>query len=366
MGALGLLPLLAPLASALTALVRGGALGRVGPSTGFGVVVGLISCVFWLGPVGGRARLFLAVLAAALTLLAASLPGGPAGIFLLWAFPAVLLGFALPLRTALAALAGLVTVATTTLAVRVINGGDPGATLFTGTEMVVVIAIAGTAAVAVGELERTNAALREAQAEIERLAIDAERTRFARDLHDLLGQTLSLMLVKLEVARGVLPEVERAGAELDDLERLARIALDDVREVASSYRQPTLSSEIAGAEIALEAAGIEFSVEERAGPLPAALEATVAWSLREAVTNVMRHSAARRCGVRITGDGREVALEVQDDGRGAAPGQIESGLRTLRERVQAAGGRLEIDPAEPAHGGFTLRVRLPLDGSDRA
>src|SRR5262252_7582812 len=242
MGALGLLPLLAPLASALTALVRGGALGRVGPSTGFGVVVGLISCVFWLGPVGGRARLFLAVLAAALTLLAASLPGAPAGIFLLWAFPAVLLGFALPPRTALAALAGLVTVATTTLAVRVINGGDPGATLFTGTEMVVVIAIAGTAAVAVGELERTNAALREAQAEIERLAIDAERTRFARDLHDLLGQTLSLMLVKLEVARGVLPEVERAGAELDDLERLARIALDDVREVASSYRQPTLSS----------------------------------------------------------------------------------------------------------------------------
>src|SRR5262245_6476849 len=103
MGALGLLPLLAPLASALTSLVRGGALGPVGPSTALGGVVGLICCIFWLGPVGGRARLLLAVLAAALTLVAAALPDAPAGIFLLWAFPAVLLGFALPPRTALAA-----------------------------------------------------------------------------------------------------------------------------------------------------------------------------------------------------------------------------------------------------------------------
>jgi two-component system sensor histidine kinase DesK len=329
-------------------------------------VVGLTCCVFWLGPIGSRARLVLAMLAAALTLVAAALPSAPAGIFLLWAFPAVLLGFALPPRTALAALAGLASVAIATLAVRVIDGGEAGAALFAGTEMVVVIAIAGAAAVAVGELQRANTALRNAQAEIERMAVEQERTRFARDLHDLLGQTLTLMRVKLQVADAVLPDIERTRAELGDLERLVRTALEDVREVASSYRQLTLSSEIAGAEIALEAAGIEFSVEERAGPLPAAVEATVAWSLREAVTNVMRHSAARTCGVQITGDGREVALEVHDDGRGAAQGRVESGLRTLRERVQAAGGRVEVEQPELAGGGFTLRVRLPLDGSDHA
>lgn len=167
----------------------------------------------------------------------------------------------------------------------------------------------------------------------------------------------------MQVAQRVLPDVERAGAELGDPGRLARTALEDVRDMASSNRQLTLSTEIAGAEIALEAAGIEFSVEERAGPMPAAVEATVAWSLREAVTNVMRHSGARNCCARITGDGREVALEVRDDGSGAAPGQVESGLRTLRERVQTAGGWLEIDPGEPARAGFTLRVRLPLDGA---
>jgi hypothetical protein len=144
-----------------------------------------------------------------------------------------------------------VTVATATLAVRVIDGGEAGAALSAGTEMVVVIAIAGAAAVAVGELERTNTALRNAQAEIERMAVEQERTRFARDLHDLLGQTLSLMRVKLQVADLVLPDVERTRAELGDLERLVRTALEDVREVASSYRQLTLSSEIAGAEIAL-------------------------------------------------------------------------------------------------------------------
>ena len=365
MGALGLLPLLAPLAGALSFMVRGGARPAVALSAWLGVAVGLICCVFWLAPITQRARVPLATAAAALTLVAATLPDAPGGIFLLWAFPAVLLGYALPPRAALGALAGLATVAAGTLAVRIGGGGDPASALFAGTEMVVVIAVAGAAAVAVGELERANTALRAAQAEIERLAVEQERTRLARDLHDLLGQTLSLVLVKLRVAHRVLPDVERAGAELSDLELLARTALEDVRAVANSYRQLTLSSEIAGAEIALEGAGIRFSVEERAGPLPAGVEATLAWSMREAVTNVMRHSGAATCHARVTGDGREVALEVRDDGRGAAPGQAESGLRTLRERVQVAGGRLEIDPAGPSGCGFTLRVRLPLEGSDR-
>jgi two-component system, NarL family, sensor histidine kinase DesK len=367
MGALGLLPLVAPLAGTLASLVRGVAWPAVAvqPSAALGVVVGLLFCAFWLGPVAGRARVLLGVLAATLTLVAAALPDAPAGIFLLWAFPAVLLGFALRPRAALGALACLVTVAAGAAVARVVVGGDPGAALFAGTEMVVVIAVAGAAAVVVGELERTNLALKHAQAEIERLAVEQERTRFARDLHDLLGHTLSLMLVKLQVAQRVLPDVERASAALGDLQRLARTALEDVRDVASSYRQLTLSSEIAGAEIALEGAGIRFSVEEHAGPLPSAVEATLAWSLREAVTNVMRHSFAATCAARITGDGREVALEVRDDGRGAGPGQVESGLRTLRERVRAAGGLLEIDPGGRPHGGFTLRVRLPLDGSDR-
>lgn len=192
----------------------------------------------------------------------------------------------------------------------------------------------------------------------------AERERFARDLHDLVGHTLSLMLIKLQVANTILPDTARASAELVDLQHLARMALDDVREAVGGYRQPTLAAELSGARIALDAASIRLDVEDNAGPLPAVVEAVLAWGVREAVTNVIRHSDAVNCRIGITHDGDHVCLDVVDDGRGCALDTVESGLRSLRERVTAAGGRLSA--GNRPRGGFAITVRMPVTAREMA
>jgi two-component system sensor histidine kinase DesK len=218
--------------------------------------------------------------------------------------------------------------------------------------------LVGIAAVAGRLLVEANQQLSQARERIARLAVGEERLRFARDLHDLLGHSLSVIALKSELAgRLIKTSPGLAAHEVKDIEKVARDALREVREAVAGYRQPTLAAELAGAQEALTAAGIEFHVDNDHAPLPAPVESVLAWTVREGVTNVMRHSGAKRCAIRITEKDDRATVEVVDDGRGGTlqPG---SGLRGLRERVLERGGTLAAEPLP--HEGFRLRVTLPL------
>lgn len=221
----------------------------------------------------------------------------------------------------------------------------------------------GFAMVGIRAMIRTTVELREARATVAQLAANEERLRMARDLHDLLGHSLSLITLKSELAGRMLPErPEAAAQQVADIERVSRQALVDVREAVSGYRRPTLPGELAGARTALTAAGVLASLpSEVPEELPEETESALAWSLREAVTNVVRHSGATRCTVtletRQTLAGPVVELTVTDDGSGgqAAPG---NGLTGLTERLEAVGGALSAGPA--GKRGFRLLARAPL------
>jgi two-component system sensor histidine kinase DesK len=218
--------------------------------------------------------------------------------------------------------------------------------------------LVGGAAVAGRLLVEANQQLSQAREQIARLAVGEERLRFARDLHDLLGHSLSVIALKSELAGRLIKTTPGLAAhEIDDIEKVARDALREVREAVTGYRQPTLAAELAGAHEALTAAGIDYRLDQDHVPLPPAVEAVMAWTVREGVTNVMRHSGAKRCSVRITNRGGQATVEVIDDGRGGMP-QPGSGLRGLEERVRERGGTLTAEPLP--HEGFRLRVTLPL------
>ena len=218
--------------------------------------------------------------------------------------------------------------------------------------------IVGLASVAGRLLLDANRQLSLAREQIARLAVGEERLRFARDLHDLIGHSLSVIALKSELAgRLIKASPALAAHEVEDIEKVAREALREVREAVAGYRQPTLAAELAGANEALTTAGIEYRVDQDHRPLPPVVEAVLAWTVREGVTNVMRHSQARRCAIRIVNNDGHVTIEVVDDGRGGIP-QAGSGLRGLRERVLERGGMLTAEPLP--HEGFRLRVSLPL------
>lgn len=213
---------------------------------------------------------------------------------------------------------------------------------------------------------RTNQELRRARQEIARLAVSEERLRFARDLHDLLGHTLSLIALKSELARRLVSvSPGQASSEIGDIETAARQALFEVREAVAGYRQPTLDSELRSARELLAAAGIALTQRGEPPALAPAVEATLSWAVREAVTNVIRHSHARSCSISFARQDDRVALEVRDDGVGGAGADGEAGgphgngLAGLRERVSAQGGTCEAGMAEG--GGFRLAVSLPTD-----
>jgi two-component system, NarL family, sensor histidine kinase DesK len=190
------------------------------------------------------------------------------------------------------------------------------------------------------------------------LAIENERTRFARDLHDILGHSLTVITVKAELAqrllgRGTEGDVERARAELADLERLSRDALADVRRAVEGYRELTLPGELARARTALAAAEIEAELPNSADEVPTELRELFAWTVREGVTNVLRHSGARRCQVALS----PTAAEVRDDGAGPTLRHngvgTGSGLSGLRERAADVGATVVTEQLDP---GFLLRV----------
>jgi len=211
-----------------------------------------------------------------------------------------------------------------------------------------------------GHLMTLNRELQEAREELARNAVAEERMRFARDLHDLLGHSLSLIALKSELARR-LAEVDppRARQEMADVEEAARRALAEVRDAVSGYRQVSCGQALAEARAALSGAGIAVRLPARVPTLPGPVDAALGWVVREATTNVLRHSGARTVTVTLTEDGAEAVLTVADDGRGPAddtePG---SGLAGLAERVGALGGALTGGAGRD--GGYELRAVLPL------
>jgi two-component system, NarL family, sensor histidine kinase DesK len=225
-------------------------------------------------------------------------------------------------------------------------------------------ALGGLSLLGVGFLLETNVQLRQAREEVGRLAVAEERLRFARDLHDLLGHSLSVIVLKAELAgRLGAADPERAAREIGDVERVAREALREVREAVAGYRQLGLSPELESARATLDAAGIEARLHALAGGLPAPVDSTLAWALREGVTNVIRHSRATHAEVRVVRSDDHVELELLDDGVGCDGCDDGNGLRGLRERVAARDGALTAGP-RPG-GGFRLAVSLPLRDAPR-
>jgi two-component system sensor histidine kinase DesK len=233
--------------------------------------------------------------------------------------------------------------------------------------LIVPALLGGFAMVGVSQLVHTMRELREARATVATLAANEERLRMARDLHDLLGHSLSLITLKSELAGRMLPDDPgRAAEQVQDIERVSRQALTDVREAVSGYRRLTLSGELAGVRTTLAVAGIGARLpaevpEDLPGMLATESEEALAWSLREAVTNVVRHSGARSCEValapRRTLDGLFLQLTVEDDGQGAGAAPKGNGLTGLCERLDKAGGTLEV---RSSRSGLTLSMRVPL------
>ncbi|WP_223692540.1 sensor histidine kinase [Leifsonia poae] len=208
--------------------------------------------------------------------------------------------------------------------------------------------------------------LRRAQGEIARLAVIEERARFSRDMHDVLGHSLTVVTVKSELARRLVTiDPVKAEAEIADIERLSRSALADLRAAVAGYREMSLSTELAAAQAGLAAADIEAHLPRSGDGVDPNLRELFGWVLREGVTNVIRHSGSRNCWVTVSPD----TLEIEDDGRGlAAVGVVGapdvdvaatptrgSGLDGLTVRARTVGARVLVGPSE--HGGVRLTVR---------
>ncbi|WP_423184136.1 sensor histidine kinase [Arthrobacter sp. NyZ413] len=217
---------------------------------------------------------------------------------------------------------------------------------------------------AFSRLIRQTLRLREAQTELADAAVAAERSRVARDMHDILGHSLTVIAVKAELAERLLdtasPDparenaaIDRAAAEIAAVQDLARGALADVRATVAGYRGVNVLAELAAARTALESAGIDAELPGTVEQVPARHRELFGWVLREGVTNVVRHSGAAHCRVRFTPS----SVLVEDDGVGPASGaRPGSGLAGIRERAGAAGGTVSTGPSEL--GGFRLAVQV--------
>ncbi len=207
------------------------------------------------------------------------------------------------------------------------------------------------------ELEEKNRQLEQAQGEVRALATAAERERIARDLHDLLGHTLTVVAVKADLAQRLCDrDLDAARREMRDLAAIARDALTEVRTAVVGMKGASLAAEVERAERALSAAGVQVHVRNPVVDGDPQREAVITMALREAVTNVIRHAHASVCtiGVESTPNG-EMRLSVTDDGRGGAVAEG-SGLSGMRARLEAAGGSLRV---ESGREGLQLTASLP-------
>jgi two-component system, NarL family, sensor histidine kinase DesK len=307
---------------------------------------------FWIRIVAGPDRRFmLPAVAAATLILAIFTLRTPPQYGSLFLYAVIMAGAAFPWRRGVAAIVILSVLAAVIELAR-------GESVTTSTGQLLNELLVGFATVAGRLLVQANQQLSLAREQIARLAVGEERLRFARDLHDLLGHSLSVIALKSELAGKLIGKSpEQATREVRDIEKVAREALSEVRDAVTGYRQPTLSAELAGAKEALTAAGVECRVDQEQHALPPAVEAALAWAVREGATNVMRHSKAHHCTIRISSRDGQVMLEVVDDGQGGTP-VMGSGLLGLEERANERGGRMTAAPLP--HEGFRLQVTLPL------
>ncbi|MEV0153971.1 sensor histidine kinase [Micromonospora sp. NPDC050686] len=294
----------------------------------------------------GQARLLIGLL---LVLGLVGIPGTGGDWLTTLVFVAAAAVFLLPPVESLVVV--VLAAATPPVASRLVPGWEAESTV------VFAVLLASFAMFGVSRLAQRNAELQAAQAEIRRLAVTEERARTARDLHDILGHSLTVVAVKAELA-GRLLELDpaRAATEIADVERLARQALADVRGTVGAYRGVSLAAELAGARSALAAAGVAADLPETVPALPAERDELFGWTVREGVTNVVRHSGARRCVIRV----EPAAVEIRDDGRGpaGAPGEAGHGLAGLRERARRLDGTVTVGRRPDARG-FLLRVAVP-------
>lgn len=274
----------------------------------------------------------------------------PMGSLLVFSF--IVAGAIFPFRRALWVLAGLTLLQ---IALEVVRLSDLPSAL----NAVINSVLVGGVGIGARLLWQAYVELVAAREEIARLAVSEERLRFARDLHDLLGQSLAVLVLKSELVAKQLPKDtdESIHRELRDLARVARKSLNDVREAAAGYRHPSLSMEVANARSALRAAGIGLLVEDTLGRVAVEQDAVLAWCVREGATNVLKHSGAQKCVIRLSSGEGNAELEIIDDGRGAAALDGGIGLIGLRERVELAGGRFDADSGP--EGGVRLHVSLP-------
>ncbi|MEV4629369.1 histidine kinase [Micromonospora sp. NPDC049523] len=220
------------------------------------------------------------------------------------------------------------------------------ATFFAGAATFLVQYLVGV----VGELTRTRE-------QLARVAVSEERLRFSRDLHDLLGHTLSLVVVKAEAVRRLLDrDPDSAVEHARDIETIGRQALTEVREAVSGYRTVRLVEELANARTALAAANVRVDVTSPAVELDPRVDSLLGWVVREGTTNVLRHAAATSCRIEVRFDGRVASVELVDDGHGGTAG-AGSGLRGLRERVEDVGGELTVTTSTT---GFRLAAAVPV------
>jgi len=313
-----------------------------------------------------RARSRISILlfvALSVMVLVFSVTYDPAWLWLLIGISAIA-GLLLPLRSAFAVVV-LFTLFPLFLMLR-IHGGFAGVDVWWLIALMLLVRGLGLDMIGVARMGNAIRELHSARRELARLAVIEERERLSRDLHDLLGQTLSMITLKSELARHlVTEEPERCAQELLEIERVSRQTLREVREAVAGYRQPNLASELEGARQLLSAAGIDAQIESIKEVLPRAFDAVLAWTVREGVTNVIRHSRARQCRIRLTKENGEVTAEVLSDGgqREHAESTVRPGvgLSGLRERVSALGGRMEagsLTLSGKEH--FRVRVELPV------
>lgn len=210
--------------------------------------------------------------------------------------------------------------------------------------------------------------LRAAREQLAHQAVEKERLRFSRDLHDLLGHTMSVIVVKSEAARRLAPrDLDAALAQITDIESVGRQALTEIREAVTGYREGSLGTELDRARSVLTAADVEPVVRRSGTPLAPQTEVLLGWVVREAVTNVLRHAGATRCEITVDSTSEQVRLTVADNGGGEpalppSPGLGGTGLKGLTERLAAAGGSLRAGPSP--RGGFTVTAELPLEPGD--
>ena len=217
--------------------------------------------------------------------------------------------------------------------------------------------VIGTGNTFFAERNRMNRKLRRANEEIEHLAKVAERERIARDLHDVLGHTLSVITLKSELAGKLIDrDPDRAGKEIREVEQISRQALSEVRDAIRGYRAQGLAAELAQAKATLETAGVIVQCDAATTlQIPPMQESVLSLAVREGVTNVVRHANARNCRLRIEQQNGSCRLEIADDGQGFISMEG-NGLRGMRERVEMLGGTLD----RRNKSGTTLTITLPL------